>query len=191
MSEFTVNATVWIPTELQVRVKWDGKYVAHLAREPLRRTTEVVRIARRRPQHHPQIPGLPTTTPSPGSGVNHDVEFEHGPTGLEHGAGLGVEVSLPTSAKLILELYNEAGQLVLAYKIFRCWVSDTSLFLNSMQQQRDRHPAHQARNEGWSATPTWSNRRSPLSPFRPARTIQPRAQRSVQRRRSGMPLPGQ
>jgi len=24
----------------------------------------------------------------------------------------------------MLELYNEAGQLVLAYKIYRCWVSD-------------------------------------------------------------------
>jgi phage tail-like protein len=25
---------------------------------------------------------------------------------------------------LILELYNEAGQLVIAYKVFRCWVSE-------------------------------------------------------------------
>ena len=25
---------------------------------------------------------------------------------------------------IILEVYNEAGQIVLAYKIFRCWVSE-------------------------------------------------------------------
>ena len=41
------------------------------------------------------------------------------------GAGLGSEVSLADFRKdIILEVYNEAGQLVLAYKIFRCWVSE-------------------------------------------------------------------
>ena len=25
---------------------------------------------------------------------------------------------------IVLELYNEAGQLVLAYKVYRCWVSE-------------------------------------------------------------------
>ena len=25
---------------------------------------------------------------------------------------------------IIIELYNEAGQLALAYKVFRCWVSE-------------------------------------------------------------------
>jgi phage tail-like protein len=39
--------------------------------------------------------------------------------------GVGLEVSLKEFRKdLILEVYNEAGQLVLAYKIFRCWVSE-------------------------------------------------------------------
>ena len=41
------------------------------------------------------------------------------------GAGLGAEVSLKDFRKaLILEFYNEAGQLVMAYKIYRCWVSE-------------------------------------------------------------------
>ena len=41
------------------------------------------------------------------------------------GAGLGSEVSLANFRKdIYLEFYNEAGQLVLAYKIFRCWVSE-------------------------------------------------------------------
>ena len=35
------------------------------------------------------------------------------------------EVSLPDFRKdLIIEIYNEAGQLVIAYKVFRCWVSE-------------------------------------------------------------------
>ena len=41
------------------------------------------------------------------------------------GSGLGSEVSLADSRKdLILELYNEAGQLAIAYKVFRAWVSE-------------------------------------------------------------------
>ena len=41
------------------------------------------------------------------------------------GAGLGSEVSLADFRKNIyLEFYNEAGQLVIAYKIYRCWVSE-------------------------------------------------------------------
>ncbi|MCA1553595.1 MAG: phage tail protein, partial [Chloroflexi bacterium] len=41
------------------------------------------------------------------------------------GSGLGAEVSLKDFRKdIILEIYNEAGQLALAYRIFRCWVSE-------------------------------------------------------------------
>jgi phage tail-like protein len=41
------------------------------------------------------------------------------------GAGLGGETSLADFRKdIILELYNEAGQRVIGYKIFRCWVSE-------------------------------------------------------------------
>ena len=41
------------------------------------------------------------------------------------GSGLGAETSLKDFRKdLIIELYNEAGQLAIAYKIYRCWVSD-------------------------------------------------------------------
>jgi phage tail-like protein len=41
------------------------------------------------------------------------------------GAALGSESSLKEFRKDIsIELYNEAGQLVRAYKIFRCWPSE-------------------------------------------------------------------
>ena len=40
-------------------------------------------------------------------------------------SGLGAEVSLKDFRKdIIIELYNEAGQLAIAYKVFRCWVSE-------------------------------------------------------------------
>ena len=41
------------------------------------------------------------------------------------GAGLGAEVSLKNFRKdMIIEFYNEAGQLAIAYKVYRCWVSE-------------------------------------------------------------------
>ena len=48
-----------------------------------------------------------------------------GQQGLELRLGAGREVSLKDFRKdIIIEVYNEAGQLALAYKIFRCWVSE-------------------------------------------------------------------
>jgi len=130
MSEFTVNATRVDPYKnFKFRLKWDGKYVAGISKvSPLRRTTEVIR--------HRQGGDPSTTHKSPGTtdydaitlerGVTHDVEFEQWANKVwNYGAGLGVEVSLADFRKdIILELYNEAGQLVIAYKIFRCWVSE-------------------------------------------------------------------
>ena len=59
-------------------------------------------------------------------GVTHDLEFEQWANKVwNFGAGLGSEVSLADFRKdIILELYNEAGQLAIAYKIYRCWVSE-------------------------------------------------------------------
>ena len=59
-------------------------------------------------------------------GVTHDTEFEKWANKVWLlGAGLGSEVSLKDFRKdIIIELYNEAGQLALAYKVYRCWVSE-------------------------------------------------------------------
>ena len=51
----------------------------------------------------------------------------HDWAGLVWNFGLrsGTEVSLANFRKdIYLEFYNEAGQLVIAYKIYRCWVSE-------------------------------------------------------------------
>ena len=58
--------------------------------------------------------------------VQHDLEFEKWARKVwQIGAGLGAEVSLQDFRKdIIIEVYNEAGQLVIAYKVYRCWVSE-------------------------------------------------------------------
>lgn len=41
------------------------------------------------------------------------------------GSGLGAEVSLANFRKdLLIEIYNEAGQLAISYRVFRAWVSE-------------------------------------------------------------------
>jgi phage tail-like protein len=130
MAQFTVNATRFDPYKnFKFRVKWDGRFVAGVSKvSALKRTTEVVEY---------RSGGDPNTTfRSPGQtkfeaitlerGVTHDVDFEQWANKVwNHGSGLGSEASLKDFRKdVILEVYNEAGQKVIAYKIYRCWVSE-------------------------------------------------------------------
>ncbi|BBX69947.1 phage tail protein [Mycolicibacterium psychrotolerans] len=130
MAQFSVNASRFDPYKnFKFRVKWDGKYVAGVSKvSGLKRTTEVV--------EHREGGDPSTSRKSPGRikyeaitlerGVTHDQGFEQWANKVwNFGSGLGAEVSLKNFRKdLIVELYNEAGQVVLAYKVFRAWVSE-------------------------------------------------------------------
>jgi phage tail-like protein len=130
MAQFTVNPTRFDPYKnFKFRVKWDGRYVAGVCKvSALRRTTEVV--------EHREGGDPSSSRKSPGRtkyeaitlerGVTHDAEFEQWANKVwSFGAGLGAESSLKDFRKdILIEVYNEAGQLALAYKVFRCWVSE-------------------------------------------------------------------
>ena len=130
MAQFTVNAQRFDPYKnFKFRVKWDGRYVAGISKVgALKRTTDMV--------EHREGGDPSTSRKSPGRvkfeaitlerGVTHDTEFEKWANKVwNFGSGLGAEVSLKDFRKdIILEVYNEAGQLALAYKVFRCWVSE-------------------------------------------------------------------
>ena len=130
MAQFSVNAQRFDPYKnFKFRVKWDGRYVAGVSKvSALKRSTEVV--------EHREGGDSSSSRKSPGRtkyeaitldrGVTHDTEFEKWANKVwNFGSGLGAEVSLKDFRKdLIIEVYNEAGQLVLAYKVFRAWVSE-------------------------------------------------------------------
>lgn len=130
MAEFSVNTTRLDPYKnFKFRLKWDGKYVAGISKvSALKRTTEVV-------EHRDG--GDPSTShKSVGRNKFEAITLERGLTmdlafnnwaGLvwNFGSKLGSEVSLANFRKdIYLEFYNEAGQLVISYKIYRCWVSE-------------------------------------------------------------------
>jgi phage tail-like protein len=130
MAQFSVNADRFDPYKnFKFRVKWDSKYVAAVSKmSALKRTTEVVT--------HRDGGDPSSSRKSPGRtefeaitlerGVTHDPAFEEWANLVwNFGAGLGAEVSLKNFRKdVIIEVYNEAGQLALAYKVYRCWVSE-------------------------------------------------------------------
>jgi phage tail-like protein len=130
MAQFSVNAQRFDPYKnFKFRVKWDGRYVAGVSKvSALKRSTEVV--------EHREGGDPSTARKSPGRtkfeaitlerGVTHDTEFEKWANKVwNFGSGLGAEVSLKDFRKnVIIELYNEAGQLAIAYKVFRAWVSE-------------------------------------------------------------------
>ena len=130
MAEFTVNPRRFDPYKnFKFRVKWDGRYVAGISKvSALKRTTEVVKHREGGdPSSSRKSPGRTEYDPiTLERGVTHDPEFEKWANKVwNFGSALGRGVSLADFRKdVILEIYNEAGQLAFAYKIFRCWVSE-------------------------------------------------------------------
>jgi phage tail-like protein len=136
MAKFTVNPARYDPYKnFKFRIKWDGRYVAGVSKvSALKRTTVMV--------EHREGGDPSSSHKSPGRtkyeaitmerGVTHDAEFEKWANKVWDFANAQAapdqrtrEVSLKDFRKdLILDLFNEAGQRVLSYKIYRAWVSE-------------------------------------------------------------------
>ena len=157
MAQFSVNTSRFDPYKnFKFRVKWGGRYVAGVSKvSALKRTTEVVEF---------REGGDPSSSRrSPGRskfeaitlerGVTHDTEFETWASKVwNRGAGLGMEISLADFRKdIVIELYNEGGQLVLAYNIYRCWVSEYQALPDLDANANAVAIAHlKLENEGWA-----------------------------------------
>lgn len=140
ISSFPQNAERYDPYKnYRFRVKWDSAgtatYVAGISKvSGLKRTTEVVT--------HREGGDASTSRKSPGRtefeaitlerGVTHNSAFEewanqvwkYGNWKADGDLG-GKELALKNFRKdITVEMYNEAGQLVISYYVFRCWVSE-------------------------------------------------------------------
>ncbi len=172
MAQFSVNSQRFDPYKnFKFRIKWDGRYVAGVSKVGgLKRTTEVVK--------HREGGDPSSSRKSPGRtefdavtierGVTHDTDFEAWAAKVwDFGSGLGAEVSLKDFRKdIILEVYNEAGQKVLAYNIYRCWVSEYQALPDLDANANAVAIAHiKLENEGWERDPSVTEPSEPtLSP---------------------------
>ena len=132
MAQFTVNMHRFDPYKnFKFKVFLEGitAPVAGVSKVGgLKRTTEVV--------EHREGGDPSSSRKSPGRtkfeaitlerGVTHDTEFEKWANKVwNFGSGFGLETSLKDFRKnIIIELYNEAGQPAIRYKVYRCWVSE-------------------------------------------------------------------
>ena len=156
MAQFSVNALRFDPYKnFKFRVKWDGRYVAGISKvSSLKRMTEVVK--------HRDGGDPSSSRKSPGRtefeaitlerGVTHDKEFEQWANKVwNFGTGLGAESALKSFRKdLIIELYNETGQLAISYKVFRAWVSEFQALADLDANANAVAIQHiKLENEGW------------------------------------------
>lgn len=126
MAPFTVNATRFDPYKLfNFRVRWDGVYVAGVSKvSALTRTTEpVVHRDGADPSHERKSPGITKfEAVTLERGVTHDPAFEAW-ANMVH--SLASPISLRNFRKdVMIDVFNEAGQLALTYQLLRCWPSE-------------------------------------------------------------------
>jgi phage tail-like protein len=136
MPKFTVNADRYDPYKnFKFRVFFDTRAVAGVTKmTALKRTSEVIEFREGGDASNVRkLPGRVKHEPiTLERGVTHDVEFEQWANKVWDYANAQaapdqrtLEVSLRDFRKNIrIELYNEAGQKVLSYKVYRCWVSE-------------------------------------------------------------------
>jgi phage tail-like protein len=128
MAKFTVNTHRFDPyRNFKFRVKVDNQYVAGLSKcSALKRTTEVTEWREGGdPSTSRQLPGKTKyDAVTLEAGLTHDPTFENW-ANLVHNFQGDAAMSLRNFRKdIIIDVYNEAGQKVHSYKLFRAWVSE-------------------------------------------------------------------
>ncbi len=128
MTEFAVNPGRHDPYKnFKFRVKWDGQYMAGVSHvSALRRSTEVVEHREGGdPSMLRRSPGRTAYEPiTLERGVTHDAAFEAWVNQVFLLGAAGGEIALANFRKdIVIELHNEAGQVVKAYLVHRCWPS--------------------------------------------------------------------
>ncbi|MFE5854729.1 phage tail protein [Streptomyces sp. NPDC056500] len=130
MAEFTVNAQRFDPYKnFKFLVLWDGKTVAGCSKiSPLKRTTEVIKHRNGGDPSSPRKSAGRTEFEAITieRGVTHDPEFDRWANKVWMvGQGLGGESALKDFRKdIVIQVLNEAGQVALAYKVYRAFPSE-------------------------------------------------------------------
>jgi phage tail-like protein len=160
VAQFSVNPTRFDPYKnFKFRVKWDGRYVAGISKvSALKRTTEVVK--------HREGGDPSSSRKSPGRtefdaitlerGVTHDLDFEQWAAKVWNFGGAGSELSLKDFRKdILIDVFNEAGQKVISYKVYRCWVSEYQALPDLDANANAVAIQHlKLENEGWERDPS-------------------------------------
>lgn len=158
MPQFQVNTTRFDPYKnFKFRIKLEGSSdpVAGISKvSALKKTTEVVK--------HRDGGDPSSSRKSPGRtefeaitlerGVTHDTAFEQWANKVwNFQSNPGAEVSLKDFRKnVIIEVLNEAGQVAIVYRVYRCWVSEFQAMADLDANANAVAIQHiKLENEGW------------------------------------------
>ena len=158
MPEFSVNTHEFDPYRgFKFRLKWDNDYVAGLSKcSALKKTTEMVEWRQGGdPSHSRKLPGKTTfESITLEQGVTHDSRFEEWANAVNNFAGDALMTLKNFRKDVTLEVYNLQGAAVMAYNIYRCWVSEYTAL-----PELDAHGnavmirTIKLENEGWERDP--------------------------------------
>lgn len=128
MAQFTVNTHRFDPyRNFKFRLKWDNEYIAGLSKcSALKKTTEMTEWREGGdPSHSRKLPGKTSFDAiTLEQGVTHDETFEEWASLVNNFEGDAL-MSLKNFRKdLTIEVYNLQGTPIMAYNVFRCWVSE-------------------------------------------------------------------
>lgn len=159
MAKFTVNTHRFDPyRNFKFKIKIDNVYVAGLSKcGALKKTTEMAEWREGGdPSTGRKLPGKTkydavTLT----AGVTHDDTFEQW-ANLVNNFQSDANMSLKNFRKdIVIDVFNEAGQKALSYKVYRCWVSEYQALpeldasANAVMIQTIK-----LENEGWERDPS-------------------------------------
>ena len=128
MPKFSVNSERFDPYHnFKFKIRWDGLCVAGLTKcTPLKKTTEPTAWYEAGDQSAPRmVPGKSKHEPiTLSAGVTHDTTFEEWANKVNNYQG-DAAMSLKSFRKdITIEVCNLQGKTVLAYHVYRCWVSE-------------------------------------------------------------------
>lgn len=128
MARFTVNSHRFDPyRNFKFKIKWDNQYVAGLNKSSaLRKTTEMTEWREGGdPSTSRKLPGKTSYEAiTLEAGITHDTAFEEW-ANLVNNFQSDAAMSLRNFRKdITIDVFNLAGQKVLSYNVYRCWVSE-------------------------------------------------------------------
>jgi phage tail-like protein len=128
MAKFSANPTRFDPyRSYNFRVKIDNQYVAGLSKcGALKKTTEVTPWREAGdPSSSRQLPGKTKFEPiTLEAGVTHDLTFEAWANAVNNFKGDAARSLKSFRKDILIDVFNEGGQKVLSYKVYRCWPSE-------------------------------------------------------------------
>lgn len=128
MAQFSVNAHRFDPyRNFKFRIKWDNEYVAGLSKcSALKKTTEMVEFREGAdPSHSRKLPGKSSYDAiTLEEGLTHDTRFEEWANAVNNFEGDAAMSLLNFRKDITIEVYNLQGSPVMAFNVFRCWVSE-------------------------------------------------------------------